>query len=319
MAEKNQKTYKNIVLGICVLLVGLLVAVCLDPTKGQYDYESCKTQAVEIRDNVASHIVDEIKTKLPTQAEDGQSTENNKQKYLENIIACNDLHAQISMSRVTHWGLFIGVLGLLSIVATLWQTQKAVVSAADTLEQAKIATQAAQSGVQVTREIGEKQARAYVGIDSINMIYAPPSMILEIVLKNYGASPVVRGAISGKLDLFLRPIEPISGPEDELEMSIPYLGEAPFSVIEVGGTTKCSVNVDHSMFMFEPPTRLLEQIMNPRTTRWFRLNVNWFDVFGGKQSFYATASDTVAYGHEIIRHHGTEVELHTNIHRYNSN
>ena len=218
----------------------------------------------------------------------------------------------------------VSVLALLLIARTLHYTRLASVAASDTLKHAESSAKAAWSAVDATREVGAKQARAYLGVESSQMSYFwPPNspwalILLTVVLKNYGSSPAKGGSISGELELLLLP-ERISSDDDELKVNIPYLLDSPFSIIEVNGTASCMVNVSHIKMAELPETeklRVREEFLSPRTQRRFRLRITWRDVFGGSQTLNATSTDGDFDQQQILSGLAVTRNLSTFVHGY---
>ena len=250
-----------------------------------------------------------------------------------------DHRAQISMKYAAWWTVIFTFVGLILIGYTLDQASRAAKiavgvlkeakSASDIarqgLHEAKLATDAANKSVEVTREIGTKQSRAYVSIESVDVAYALPSIMLSVVLKNYGNSPVISGYISGELELVLLPHD-MNVDDKDLIVQIPYLMKRiSFAVIEAGGISTISLSVNHlhigwenhSPFDEETRSRILTEFSSPRTQWRFRLNVTWFDVFGQSQTLNATAANgSPSIGLDIIAGVGNSVTLNTHIHNY---
>lgn len=250
-----------------------------------------------------------------------------------------DHKAQISMKSAAWWTVGFTFLGLILIgytlvqasraaelaVGVLAEAEKATVIAREGLHEAKLATAAANKSVQDTREIGTKQSRAYVSVESVNVAYDLPAIMLSVVLKNYGNSPVIRGYISGELELVLLPSD-VGISDKDLIVKIPYLMErTPFAVIEAGGDSPVSINVnhlhigweEHSPFDAETRGRILTEFTSPRTQWRFRLAVTWFDVFGQSQTLNATAANgSSSMGHDIIAGTGGSMTLQAHISNY---
>ena len=131
------------------LLIFTIFSVALDPTQSRKDHTKCKSEAHKVYNSTLNQLP--IGSELPpaVRQENQKKRGEAKQKELENFVLCSDLNAQWSMSFIGYLGLLAGFIGLLAIMATLWQTMKAARAAVDTLDQAKLATDAAQESVNV--------------------------------------------------------------------------------------------------------------------------------------------------------------------------
>ena len=125
-----------------------------------------------------------------------------------------DLQAQVDMA---FWakGMFWAaaftfmstVAGLILIWRTLFHTRRAANYAGCMLAEAAAATKAAQDAVDVTREIGEAQVRAYLTCTSAKYTISKKSIFCQLVIANKGQSPADRI----KIGAFLSPQKPLEG------------------------------------------------------------------------------------------------------------
>jgi len=104
-------------------------------------------------------------------------TEAYEQEKQANKIAENGLKAQWVMADIAWLGMFIGGIGIAYIALTLMEARKT--------------TKAAEKSIDVTREMGVKQTRAYIGVESIEILNWAENGTLatRTYFKNFGQTP----------------------------------------------------------------------------------------------------------------------------------
>ena len=134
--------------------------------------------------------------------------------------------------------------GLILIWRTLHHTRRAADSALNMVSEAKLATNAAQDAVEVTREIGQAQVRAYLACTEAKYTISKTSIFCQLVIANKGLSPANQIEIAA----FLSPQKPVKGREiceaAECEsISAGSLGNASFAgkFSELGNEVKVSL------------------------------------------------------------------------------
>jgi len=163
---------------VALLFAGsVLVFKLTDPSANQETYASCQDQADDLYADTLKMIPEGVELGILDKKNVYQATERANQQKLENIALCNDLDAQQAMSKRTHWGLFVGLWGLIAIVATLWQAQLA----------AKMAI-----GANV---ILRAQYIARPLIERITIKVGKDIAVFELKLKNVGETEIVSGNI----------------------------------------------------------------------------------------------------------------------------
>ena len=140
---KKKHNFRELIIWAVIAggLIGL-VFYRLNPNAGQETYAFCKQKADHLYANAIQEVPQGVEPGGPSRPEIDKTRKEADQKHLENIVLCNDLHAQQAMSNRAHWGLFIGIWGLFFLGRTLWETRKAAHAASSTLEVAKNATKA---------------------------------------------------------------------------------------------------------------------------------------------------------------------------------
>lgn len=139
--------------------------------------------------------------------------------------------------RAASWAGWMVIVGLLQLVLgvagtwLIWETLKATRAA---VKEANDATEAARSAIQVTERGMRLELRAYVGIDSANVIDFGPSKVFEaqVVLRNAGSTPAKQFRTVFKVGLVNWPLA-----------DLPDLGEIDGSSgreLLPGATTKIS-------------------------------------------------------------------------------
>ncbi|WP_206018372.1 hypothetical protein [Roseovarius nitratireducens] len=112
-----------------------------------------------------------------------------------------DLNAQEQMAKWAKWmtlvtigGVIATVVGLFLIYRTLQYTRKAADDTGKMLVEAKRSAEAAEEAVAATRDIGEKQVRAYLHIKDVSVFVSrglERGLGVEITVANAGQSPCI--------------------------------------------------------------------------------------------------------------------------------
>jgi len=132
-----------------------------------------------------------------------------KQAIIDNQIKCSDLGAQWGMTDIALLGYVAGLLGLFFLGITVFETQSAATAARETLKLTDIA-------IGVTRDIGQKQVKAYLTATKATWHTDYMMGILEVEIKNLGQSPVISGKATGEMKAIL--IGAIEGDSGALEV-----------------------------------------------------------------------------------------------------
>ncbi len=121
------------------------------------------------------------------------------------------------------WGTFLTGVGVLLLWLTYQETKKAVA-------EAKEATKAAQESVNVTRDIGQKQVKAYttirggkVRIKDVghNTLGLPPAISITLDIDNFGQSPMLNAYLSFEISPEQSYVAPLLSVHEELLAGIP--------------------------------------------------------------------------------------------------
>lgn len=210
----------------------------------------------------------------------GQNANASKQGNSEQPNWC-DLASQESMAKSTYrmnlaaWaGIVLSAVGVMLI----WKT---LVASRQTLREAENATKAAFKSVEVTREIGEAQVRAYLSVPDVVLDWSDDNTLSKVkfIIKNAGQSPAMKVSI----DSLISVVEPAGfhhtiGTEEFRNGFRNVLKATPSGNIPSGGTRKTMVGPAQT------PTSL-------QIERWKRLELDIFgyvyikynDVFGKEQ------------------------------------
>ncbi|MGB5864963.1 MAG: hypothetical protein WBG95_11775 [Sulfitobacter sp.] len=147
-----------------------------------------------------------------------------------------DLYAQEAMANWARWMFWAtvgtAVVTLLSLVLigfTLRYTRKAAEHTEGMLRQAERATIAAEGAVDATRDIGEKQVRAYLHVKSVEFIVSGDGIGARILIANAGQSPAIgcsariKIEIDGKTEEILKmPLPNIAANSEALRTIEPF-------------------------------------------------------------------------------------------------
>ena len=110
----------------------------------------------------------------------------------------DDLKAQEDMAKwarlmylATAWMTALTAFGVLLLGATLYFTKQAAISADKMVEEAKLATKAAEASVAETQRIGEAQVRAYVTVSEVAVFLENTCPVVNFRVFNGGNSPAL--------------------------------------------------------------------------------------------------------------------------------
>lgn len=172
--------------------------------------------------------------------------------------------------------ILVGV-GTALLFVTLWLTRQA--------------NRAAQAAVDVTREIGEKQVRAYPSVTSVHVggiTNGLPNIIIKI--SNSGNSPALRMNCRGRIMLAYQEDIPTEGATAQCGMEISAVS---FSQVAVSPNSEgeAEVYVPHSDDTERQNTMKEMASTAPRKNPYWSVNifVDWVDVFDTEYSFYINA------------------------------
>lgn len=160
-----------------------------------------------------------------------------------------NLHAQESIALSTFWMLVATVSAFFAILGTLYFTGITARQSIIMAEQARLSTEAARAAVQVTREMGEIQTRAYLTATAASIIQTPgqPDR-LEVAVRNSGQSPAYAVSL---IYAESRPEQGLRGASGSSGHSVRIYPE--FGVIAAGGREAFSINLG---FVAEGPGRV---------------------------------------------------------------
>lgn len=182
---------------------------------------------------------------------------------------CRDVAAQEAMSDWAFGALILTGVGVILIWWTLYHTKKAAVAAAAAVEQARLANEAARDAVTVTREMGERQVRAYVNIGAAKVSGLVPNGYPEIIfeLTNGGQSPAKRLRVRFRA-IFYQGFPP--------KPDLPKQS-ANLSVLDVPAN---GVLVEKTDFKFSFSEREITDVREGKTLVAIYGLVSYYDVFG---------------------------------------
>lgn len=154
-----------------------------------------------------------------------------------NRLACSDLYQQWrmavgteAMSTASWWQVGISIIGICLIGATLYYTREAAKAAKnalevtrDTLNEAQSTTVAAQESVNVTRQIGESELRAYLQLTEFKWAIRPGQEAVTIFAKvsNVGATPAFNPKLAIKVNLSPSDSSNLEAIEEIVSMQLP--------------------------------------------------------------------------------------------------
>jgi len=169
------------------------------PTNGGGSTQGEQQDAIDLESALAG-IERAIRDLVPEIDEVTTNAEERREK--------RDLKAQESMAEsavgmlyATFATVVLTFAALIAIIRTLHHTRRAADYTGDMLEEAKKATVAAEGAVEVTRDIGEKQVRAYLHVTDFSFSVGKTGEIgATISVANAGQSPAVNVRASVKFE-----------------------------------------------------------------------------------------------------------------------
>lgn len=239
---------------------------------------------VEIRQPLAVEIVDDVATTEARQHQQQEST----QREIDDLLAQQGMHeATRAMNEATqdmrdyalYSTIFVGV-GTVLLIVTLWLTRQA--------------NKAAQSAVDVTRQIGEAQIRAYLYCRSAKYRYSKDGVVAILDIENAGQSPASNVEIRGCAGINL-----VGG------LEVPRVQWQIFSTMDDTSCAPVPVgqSISEEMYYFwdlsfeeNAYEMSAKEAFNSGNEIWFDLEVLWTDVFKQRHSFKIDLFGDVAPG-----------------------
>ncbi len=166
----------------------------------------------------------------------------------------------------------ITFLGVILVGFTLNHTKRAADAANVSAKHARRSANAAWKSVKVTREIGQKQIRAYLSCEGATFTVQDQWLECHPLIKNYGQSPAskIKLVMSVSLrDIEIRPMVP---------EKVTILESAEF----VGYCAPIPAGCEGRAFLFwQPPTLKFEikKLANENALIWLTGELSWEDVF----------------------------------------
>jgi hypothetical protein len=119
-----------------------------------------------------------------------------------------DLEAQEGMARWAEWMFYataatvaLTLAALFAIIRTLHHTRRAADYTKDMLVEANRSAAAAEDAVAATRDVGEKQVRAYLHVKSVAFVISGDGFGAKLLLANAGQSPAIGCAAIIKIEI----------------------------------------------------------------------------------------------------------------------
>ncbi len=192
-----------------------------------------------------------------------------------------DHRAQVSMKNAAWAGFVLGIIGMVLLAWTLIETRKAASFTEQALGEAKDATKAAWAAVDVTRVVGQKQVRAYIGFENAEWYSSAGHLFVDLSVKNYGNSPCISGNINAEITVQI-PIDENGEeiPTKDRLFKIKASHNGFFEIIKPDGVHKALLVWDFKGAM---PENMFDAPNWPNTAIWFYFNLTWVDVFGETQ------------------------------------
>jgi hypothetical protein len=189
-----------------------------------------------------------------------------------------DLEAQ---RRMAHWAMLLAGLtatGLVLLAGTLWE-------AAEATRAANAAAVASHKTADVTRDIGVKQARAYVGVERAEYEVYPNYLFFRLFLKNYGNSPatyceaqatleVVKYKVSAGENAFSESL----ARDIEYQQVISSGKFSPVGSVVAGGPGECLMTFSRRKSLAWE-NEAINDFCSGLAEGSFRINLKWIDVF----------------------------------------
>ena len=169
------------------------------------------------------------------------------------------------MTWATWATVIVTFIGLMLILATLYYTKVAAKAAKEMVEEAKKTTIETQKTVEVTREIGEAQIRAYLSVTSAWFVGPAPKKSVFIglgaAIRNSGNSPAKNIVISYE----------VSTVQDEL---------GAFENLEFGKSKIAAIAAGSQKDAFDSGTKITNAyITEEKAALMVEVAVEWTDVF----------------------------------------
>ena len=162
-----------------VLAIGLIVLPCLGQAQeeAQGEQGQTATQQQPAQTLPIPLLVDIIEDEAEAEARKNREAEARRNQK-DDLVAQQGMNAATqAMNRATQrmakyafWSTWIVAFGTFLLAATLYQTRRAAISAKDMVDEAKRTTDAANQTISDTREMSERELRAYVNFPLIKTI-----------------------------------------------------------------------------------------------------------------------------------------------------
>lgn len=272
--------------------VWLMIGAAISPSGGYNQNISCRYEAQQIhsQSSKAETLAGEFSsnTQSPNQAKKQDQT----RERLTDFIACDDLKAQQFMALVAFWGVWIGLLGLATIVLTLLQTSKASGAASETLR-------IAEETLTESRKATAAEIRPYLIFENVQVnaigdwiTQNRETYTVELEVKNIGKYPA--------LNVSLHTSENRDKLFSEAGEILKFCGHLAASATEVygrstGSPITVSVNSETDVVSV---VRDIEIRDGYRTQIY--VGVEYSDFSGGRQFRTVTVFDLMCHGFEFM-------------------
>lgn len=178
---------------ILIISIGFFTSLGHAQEAAQHEQRQEKTEPASTQGRQLPFPVEIVENKAKADARQGRENEA-RQRDMRGLSAQESMNtatqaikdATLDMRNYALYSNWLVAIGTGLLVATLWLTRQA--------------NRAAQNAVEVTREIGEAQIRAYVNISSVDAtsIQVGTNIPIKVGVKNYGATPAREFAYVGK-------------------------------------------------------------------------------------------------------------------------
>jgi len=219
-----------------------------------------------------------------------------------------DLRAQEEMAQWAFWmfissaaSVVLTFFALLAIVRTLVHTKRAADSAEGMLDEASATTVAANETIEVTRDIGQAQVRAYLGLEMAGgVVEEGKPLLFHIKITNHGQSPAIN--VASASSAVVRRNDWRWGEDEEI---IKSRDAPPAAVLYPKGGYRISVDTD-------PPTPLsathIEGLRKNTCCAFGSCIVLYEDVFGQEREsvirFEFSGEECFRTGEARVAHRG---------------
>ena len=147
---------------------------------------------------------------------------------------------------------------------------------------AKGAWKAGKAGVEVTKDIGQKQVRAYLGFENAEWWVDKTVTLLNVSIKNFGQSPCKVGVMTATMTMRRFIVDLEKGEILENDSITSHPRKTPIGVIEAGGTAKLL-----TAFTFtDDDEKWIFASGDPDTEVEFDILIEWTDVFNITSKIY---------------------------------